>query len=62
MVSEGPGRFQSGDDVSSVWPKVGQTKQCLEWPSTTISAHTARQRPVPDYVPGLVDMENLPAA
>ena len=31
---------------SSVWPKVGQTKQCREYPSTTISAHTARRCPV----------------
>ena len=31
---------------SSFWLKVGQTKLCLEWASTTISAHAVRRRPV----------------
>ena len=32
---------------SKVWPKVGQRKQCLEWPRTSSRPHTVRRRPVP---------------
>ena len=30
---------------SSFWRCMGQTKQCLEWPSTMTMAHTVRRRP-----------------